>query len=116
MTVNLKFEGKKISKKHMGVLWKENFVDKPMSDNIKAYNVSKEEFFRIKHEVTLDKEGVERKEFKEYGSIGNEEGVTAFVLPYEDGYLIFRRIDSCYSKDSDLLHELRHIYNGDAEK
>ena len=116
------FFGKKISSKHLMKLWKKHFKDKPMPW-IKAINFTEEEFLKVFHYTnkSLSLQKRRQKMIKEYGKLVPESLIMASVTKItrdssgEQFYLIIRRVDSKDSEDNDLLHELKHIYNGDCE-
>ena len=117
----MNFYGKKISSKHLTKLWKEHFKDKPMP-RIKAINFSEEEFLKVfryaNKSVPLQKQ--HQNLINEYGKLVPESSMVSCVTKVkrqsgEQFYLIIRRIDSKDTEDNDLLHELKHIYNGDCE-
>ena len=112
------FNGKKISSKHLMKLWKEHFKDKPMP-KIKAINFSEEEFLKVFHYAN-NPEKTQKHMIDEYGKPTPVFSMMACTTKVtrksgEQFYLIIRRIDSKDSEDSDLLHELKHIYDGDCE-
>ena len=112
------FNGRKISSKHLMKLWKKHFKDKPMP-KIKAINFSEEEFLKVL-QFTYNPELTHKKMIREYGKILPDTSIAASSTKVrrETGevfYLIIRRSDSKDSEDSDLLHELKHIYDGDCE-
>lgn len=116
--VELLFSGDEIPEKVLKGLWK-TFEPKKKMPNIKAYNVAKEEFLKIRetNNEALIKAGIDPTagELFEYGRRVGESA--AFTIPDKMGnYYIFRRKDSPYTKKEDLLHELAHIYRGDWEK
>jgi len=110
------FEGEEISNETITALWNKFKIAKSMP-KILAYNVPKEDFFMliniVKHEIKIQGLDPSRSEIEEYGNVdATDELKVAFsaYAPTMHAFLIFRRIDSVRTLETDLKHELKHIY------
>ena len=118
-TVKFNFDPrKKVSKAKIRHTWHQLFPLEPLPE-INAYAVSKEEFFSFQNQVREHHERcgvpnhVEACSIKEWGEV--VEAGACVIKTKDKGYMILIRSDFEPFKDN-LIHELKHIHNGDVEK
>ena len=114
------FKANTLSTDKLKKIWK-TFKPNKKFPRVAAYEITREEYLRIHKQfedslIKNNRNPSAGDEF-EYGDMDcKSHESSAFVTENCGKFLIFRRLDSSYSRREDLEHELKHIYDSDLEK